>query len=76
VQRASTFEQWWFPGGSALFAVSGSAFSLSSSAFDEVLQPAQNVRVTPQLFEVSDARMMLGQEAQKVFRCGSIAAFR
>ena len=53
-----------------------------ASAFDqrwllrgEPCQPAQNVRVPPQLFEGSDTRVMLTQKAEKVFRGGSIAAF-
>lgn len=52
-----------------------------ASAFDqrwflrrEPFQPAQNVRVPPQLIKGLDTRVMLAQKAEKVFRGGSIAA--
>src|SRR6266699_1437458 len=41
----------------------------------EPFQPAQNVRVPPQLFEGSDGKVMLAQKAEKVCRGGPIAVF-
>ena len=52
-----------------------SAFHQRRFLRGEPIQPAQNVRVPPQLFEGSDARMMLPQIAEKVLRGGAVAAF-